>query len=41
MRAKDDRIWKETSEKYKWEYFDVVPLLKLLGVNHRLPLLHM
>ena len=31
----------KTPSKYKWEYCDVIPLLPLLGVNHRQPLLHM
>ena len=44
MRAKDNRIWKikyKIPTKYKWGNCDVVPLLPLLGVNHRLPILHM
>ena len=41
MQEKYYRIWKTTPRKDKWEYFDVVPLLTLLGVNHHLPLLHM
>ena len=31
---------KKTPSKYKWEYCDAIPLLILLGVNNRLPLLH-
>ena len=32
---------KEIRRKDKWEYCDVILLLLMLGVNHRLPLLHM
>ena len=27
--------------KYRWETLDVIPLLPLVGVNHRQPILHM
>ena len=30
----------KTSRNDKWEYCDVTLILLLLGVNHRLPLLH-
>ena len=44
MQAEDDIIrkinWK-ISSKYEWEYCDVIPLLPLLHISHRLPILHM
>ena len=39
----NDRIGerKEKKTKYRWETLDVIPLLPLVGVNHRQPILHM
>ena len=32
---------KKTETKYRWETIDVIPLLKLVGVNHRQPIVQM
>ena len=32
---------KNIKNKYRWNYFHNMPMLSLLGENHRLPLFHM
>ena len=41
--GKNDRIRKKNKVpgKDKWETLDVIPLIPLVGVNHRQPILHM
>ena len=42
MWEKNDRIGKIIiPEKYKWEIPTVITLMPILGVNHRLPILHL
>ena len=38
--GRNDRIGGEIESKYRWETFDVIPLLPLVWINHRRPILH-
>ena len=40
--GKNDRIGKRKNlAKYKWEIPSVITLMPIVGVNHRLPILHL
>ena len=44
MPGGNDRIGgkkRKKETKYRWETLNVIPLLPLVGVNHRQPILHM
>ena len=42
LQTRHDRSWeREHTKKYRWNYCHLLPMLSLLGANHRLPLFHM